>query len=63
MRTGETGGGSDGNTTAQHTATLDGMGPRGNFAHSPNEYIEVDSLAERTKILARFLELWAQEAV
>ena len=63
VRTVATGGGSDGNTTAQHTATLDGMGPRGNFAHSPNEYIEVDSLAERTKILARFLELWAQEAV
>ncbi|MCL5046808.1 MAG: M20 family metallopeptidase [Actinobacteria bacterium] len=55
-----TGGASDGNTTSQYTATLDGMGPRGNFAHSPDEYVEIDSLPERTKALARFLELWLQ---
>lgn len=53
-----TGGGSDGNNTSQYTPTMDGMGPRGNFAHSPNEYVEIDSLPERTKALARFIELW-----
>ncbi len=52
-----TGGGSDGNTASQFTPTLDGMGPKGNYAHSPDEFLEVDSLPERTKALARFLEL------
>ena len=55
-----TGGGSDGNTTSRYTPTLDGLGPRGNFAHSPDEYVEVDSFPERTKALARFLELWSE---
>ena len=54
-----TGGASDGNTTSRYTPTLDGMGPRGDLAHSPDEYVEVDSLPERTKALARFIELWA----
>lgn len=54
-----TGGASDGNTTAQYTPTLDGMGALGNHAHSPDEYIEVASLTRRTQMLARFLELWA----
>jgi glutamate carboxypeptidase len=53
-----TGGASDGNTTSRYVPTLDGLGPRGNFAHSPDEYVEVDSLPERAKALARFLELW-----
>lgn len=53
-----TGGGSDGNNTARYTPTIDGMGPRGNFAHSPDEYVEIDSLPERTKALARFIERW-----
>lgn len=53
-----TGGGSDGNNTCRYTPTLDGMGPRGNFAHSPGEYVEIDSLPERTKALARFIERW-----
>lgn len=55
-----TGGGSDGNNTSQYTPTMDGMGPRGNFAHSANEYVEIDSLPERTKALARFIELWLE---
>jgi glutamate carboxypeptidase len=53
-----TGGGSDGNTTSQYAPTMDGMGPRGNFAHSANEFVETDSLSERTKALARFIERW-----
>jgi glutamate carboxypeptidase len=53
-----TGGASDGNTTSQRVATIDGMGPVGDFAHSDLEFIEVASLAERTKVLARLLELW-----
>jgi glutamate carboxypeptidase len=56
------GGVSDGNTTARFTPTIDGMGPRGDLAHSPDEYIEIGSLLERTKVLARFLELWAGAA-
>jgi glutamate carboxypeptidase len=57
-----TGGGSDGNTTSQLVPTLDGTGPRGNFAHSPDEYVEIASLPERAKALARFLELWSEGA-
>jgi glutamate carboxypeptidase len=53
-----TGGASDGNTTSRFVPTIDGMGPRGDYAHSPEEYIDVASLTERTKALARFLELW-----
>ena len=34
------GGASDGNTTNRFTPTIDGMGPRGDRAHSPDEYIE-----------------------
>jgi glutamate carboxypeptidase len=49
---------SDGNTTARFVPTIDGMGPRGDRAHSPEEYIEVATLVERTKALARFLQLW-----
>ena len=57
-----TGGASDGNTTSRFVPTIDGMGPRGDFAHSPEEYIVVASLAESTKALARFLELWHRAA-
>jgi glutamate carboxypeptidase len=56
------GGASDGCTTARFVPTIDGMGPRGDFAHSPNEYIETGSLIERTKVLARLLQLWEEAA-
>ena len=56
------GGASDGNTTNRYTPTIDGMGPRGDRAHSPDEYIEIASVLERTKVLARLLELWASAA-
>jgi glutamate carboxypeptidase len=36
-------------------ATLDGLGLRGADAHTLNEHIEVDSLAERGRLLAGLL--------
>jgi len=53
-----TGGGSDGNRTAQIIPTLDGLGPVGSKMHSPEEYLEVPSLLQRTALLALFLETW-----
>lgn len=49
------GGGSDGNTTSQYTATLDGLGPRGDGAHADREHVVVESLVERTALLAALL--------
>lgn len=49
------GGGSDGNTTSQFTATLDGLGPVGDGAHAANEHLVVESLVERTALLASLL--------
>jgi|RhiMetdeSRZDD1v2_1073273.scaffolds.fasta_scaffold414243_2 glutamate carboxypeptidase len=53
-----TGGGSDGNHASQVAPTIDGLGPQGSFAHSPEEYIELPTLIERAKVNARFVELW-----
>jgi glutamate carboxypeptidase len=49
------GGGSDGNTTSLHTATLDGLGTTGDGAHAIHEYIFVDKLIERTLLLILLL--------
>lgn len=50
------GGGSDGNFTgAMGIATLDGLGVRGADAHTLSEHIEVDSLAERGRMMAGLL--------
>ena len=50
------GGGSDGNFTgAMGIPTLDGLGVRGADAHTLNEHIEVDSLAERGRLMAALL--------
>lgn len=49
------GGGSDGNTTSQYTATLDGLGPVGDGAHAHHEFVVVDQLIERTALLALLL--------
>jgi glutamate carboxypeptidase len=49
------GGGSDGNTTSQYTATLDGLGPVGDGAHAHHEFVVVDKLIERTALLALLL--------
>ena len=46
------GGGSDGNTTSQYTATLDGLGTVGEGAHARHEYIVTDKLIERTALLS-----------
>ncbi len=48
-----TGGGSDGNTTAaMDIPTLDGLGPIGGGAHSPDEYVQVSSIVPRIAMLA-----------
>jgi glutamate carboxypeptidase len=51
------GGGSDGNTTSQFTATLDGIGAVGDGAHAPHEFLFVDKQVERCALLARLLLL------
>ena len=45
------GGGSDGNTTSQFTATLDGLGTTGDGAHAIHEFAFVEHLIERTALL------------
>jgi len=49
------GGGSDGNTTSQYTATLDGLGPVGRGAHAEHECLYVDRTLERAALLAMLL--------
>jgi glutamate carboxypeptidase len=53
-----TGGGSDGSRTAPVIPTLDGLGPVGSKAHSPEEYLDVASLRQRAALLALFVETW-----
>jgi glutamate carboxypeptidase len=56
---GGTGGGSDANFVApMGIPVLDGLGARGNGAHSEREHILVDSLPERTALLAAILSEW-----
>ena len=55
-----TGGGSDGNHAAQFAPTLDGMGSQGSMAHSDREFMEVESLTERSKVTALFLVSWPE---
>src|SRR5256884_2669881 len=53
---GSAGGGSDGNFTgAMGIPTLDGLGVRGADAHTLNEHIEIESLAERGRLMAGLL--------
>jgi glutamate carboxypeptidase len=49
------GGGSDGNTTSQYTATLDGLGPVGHGAHAEHECLYIDRTLERAALLAMLL--------
>jgi len=49
------GGGSDGNTTSQYTATLDGLGATGDGAHALHEFAFTDKLIERTALLTLLL--------
>src|SRR5262245_44699662 len=57
----KTGGGSDGNTTSAIAPTLDGLGPRGSRAHSDEEYVDIATLLERTKMIALFFDRWTRE--
>ena len=49
------GGGSDGNTTSQFTATLDGLGPVGDGAHAVHEHLFIDKTLERAALLTMLL--------
>lgn len=51
-----TGGASDANTTSgMGVPSIDGLGPIGGMDHSPEEYLEVDSIVPRTVLLAALL--------
>ena len=51
-----TGGASDANTTSgMGVPTIDGLGPIGGRDHSPDEYLEVDSIVPRTARLAALI--------
>jgi glutamate carboxypeptidase len=49
------GGGSDGNTTSQFTATLDGLGAVGDGAHAHHEHLSISHMIQRTALLAELL--------
>lgn len=52
-----TGGVSDGNFSAYcGTPTLDGLGARGGFAHSPKEFVDLAEVPIRAALLARLIE-------
>ncbi|GAC1623501.1 MAG: M20 family metallopeptidase [Bradyrhizobium sp.] len=51
-----TGGGSDGNFTAAHTATLDGLGVDGKGAHTHYEQIYIPSIEPRARLLYRLYQ-------
>jgi glutamate carboxypeptidase len=55
LQEGTAGGGSDGNTTSLYTATLDGLGPVGDGAHAPHEFLYVDETLKRTALLTLLL--------
>jgi len=51
-----TGGASDANTTSgMGVPTIDGLGPIGGMDHSPEEYLEIESIVPRTTLLAALL--------
>jgi glutamate carboxypeptidase len=49
------GGASDGNTTSQYTATLDGLGAVGDGAHAAHEQVRIPQLVERSALLVLLL--------
>ena len=51
-----TGGGSDGNFTAAHTATLDGLGVDGKGAHTHYEQLFISSIEPRARLLHRLFQ-------
>jgi len=59
-----TGGGSDASfTSAKGVATIDGLGPIGGNAHTEEEYLEIESLVERTELLTRVIQRLTIEKV
>ena len=51
-----TGGASDASfVAAEGVPVLDGLGPIGGLDHSPDEYIELDSIVPRTALLAMLI--------
>jgi glutamate carboxypeptidase len=51
-----TGGGSDGNFTAPHTGTLDGLGVDGKGAHTHYEQLYISSIEPRARLLYRLYQ-------
>jgi glutamate carboxypeptidase len=51
----EVGGASDGNTTSQYTATLDGLGAVGDGAHASHEQVLIPKMVERCALLVLLL--------
>jgi glutamate carboxypeptidase len=49
------GGASDGNTTSQYTATLDGLGAVGDGAHAAHEQASISQMLERSALLVLLL--------
>lgn len=57
------GGGSDANTvSAVGVPAIDALGPRGKGFHTHDEYIELPTLAQRTRALVRFLCDWSDSS-
>ena len=55
LEEGISGGASDGNTTSQYAATLDGLGPLGDGAHALHEHVVTNALPRRAALLAELL--------
>ena len=55
LEEGTAGGGSDGNFTSEHAATLDGLGAVGDGAHAVHEHVVIDRMPERAALLAGLL--------
>jgi len=55
LEQGMAGGGSDGSTASQYTATLDGLGAVGDGAHAHHEQLYLDETLERTALLAMLI--------
>lgn len=59
-----TGGASDANTTSgMGIPSIDGLGPIGGLDHSPEEYLEVDSIVPRATLVAALLLALARDPV
>ena len=61
LQQGRAGGASDGNTTSQYTATLDGLGAVGDGAHAEREFLYIDRTLDRAALLALLLLLPAPD--